>query len=134
MQIRIMVPSQPRDESDITIPPSPFGDNMYEVVIPQGIRPGQPFGLIANGQRVVVTCPPRTSHGQKIQFRLPIQMSKEDIQTIKLNYDKEGWMRCMTPDLTFVWVRQNSENDASKPLPKLSSDNVWKGGGGLAHV
>jgi hypothetical protein len=82
---------------------------MYEVVVPQGVRPGQPFALIANGQRVMVTCPQRAAPGQKIQFRLPIQLSSEEIQSIKLNYEKEGWSRCLTTELQFVWVRQDAK-------------------------
>ena len=27
---------------------------MFEVAVPEGVRPGQPFALIANGQRVMV--------------------------------------------------------------------------------
>jgi hypothetical protein len=33
---------------------SPFGNQMFEVNVPQGVRPGQAFALIANGQRVMV--------------------------------------------------------------------------------
>ena len=33
-------------------------NQMFEVTVPDGVRPGQPFALIANGQRVMVTCPP----------------------------------------------------------------------------
>jgi hypothetical protein len=75
MQVRIMVPSQPQRQAPQPSS-SPFGDTMYEVVVPQGVRPGQPFALIANGQRVMVTCPARAQPGQKIQFRLPIQVNK----------------------------------------------------------
>ena len=107
MQVRIMVPSQPQRQ-----PPSssssPFGDTMYEVVVPQGVRPGQPFALIANGQRVMVTCPQRAAPGQKIQFRLPIQMSDEEIKSITLNYERDGWTRCLTTDLEFKWIRQEA--------------------------
>jgi hypothetical protein len=29
----------------------------YEVVVPEGVRPGRPFALMAGGQRLMVTCP-----------------------------------------------------------------------------
>ena len=108
VQVRIMVPSQPQRQAP-TQSSSPFGDTMYEVVVPQGVRPGQPFALIANGQRVMVTCPQRAAPGQKIQFRLPIQMTSEEIQSIKLSYEKDGWTRCLTTDLNFQWLRQEGE-------------------------
>mmetsp|Transcript_100932 Transcript_100932/g.289737 ORF Transcript_100932/g.289737 Transcript_100932/m.289737 type:complete len:718 (-) Transcript_100932:887-3040(-) len=108
MQVRIMVPSQPQRQTQQQSS-SPFGDTMYEVVVPQGVRPGQPFALIANGQRVMVTCPPRAAPGQKIQFRLPIQMSTDEIKSIKLSYEKEGWTRCLNTDLQFLWVRQGGD-------------------------
>ena len=91
-----------------------FGDTMYEVVVPQGVRPGQPFALIANGQRVMVTCPQRAQPGQKIQFRLPIQMSDQEIQSIKLNYEKEGWTRCLTTDLQFKWIARRRAGARTK--------------------
>lgn len=115
MQVRIMVPSQPQRPAQQSSS-SPFGDTMYEVVVPQGVRPGQPFALIANGQRVMVTCPQRASPGQKIQFRLPIHMSSDEIQSIKLKYEKEGWTRCLTTELNFVWVRQDGKDPSSENL------------------
>jgi len=112
MQVRIMVPQTQRPTQQTSS--SPFGDTMYEVVVPTGVRPGQPFALIANGQRVMVTCPPRAQPGQKIQFRLPIQMSADEIKSIKLSYEKEGWTRCLSTDLKFNWVRQGKKADESK--------------------
>lgn len=35
---------------------------MFEVAVPEGVRPGQPFALIANGQRVMVIVPPNLEH------------------------------------------------------------------------
>jgi E3 ubiquitin-protein ligase NEDD4 len=126
MQVRIMVPSQPQRQAPQPSS-SPFGDTMYEVVVPQGVRPGQPFALIANGQRVMVTCPQRAAPGQKIQFRLPIQMSNEEIQSIKLNYEKEGWTRCLTTELQFVWLRQEKTDD-KKPAgePAHGADRITR--------
>eukprot|EP01036_Dinobryon_divergens_P010164 gene10164-13607_t len=56
---------------------------MFEVTVPEGVRPGQPFALIANGQRVMVTCPPNIRPGQKIRFQLPIQLSQQQLEAIK---------------------------------------------------
>jgi hypothetical protein len=47
-----------------------------------------------------------------------IQMSNEDIQSIKLNYEKEGWTRCLTPELNFVWLRQDGGTEG----PQSASD------------
>jgi hypothetical protein len=84
---------------------------MFEVNVPQGVRPGQAFALIANGQRVMVTCPANARPGQKIRFQLPIKLSSDEIQSIKLNYQKDGWMRCLSTDLSFHWVRSDGDND-----------------------
>jgi len=120
MQVRIMVPSQPQRQAP---PPSssPFGETMYEVVVPAGVRPGQPFALIANNQRVMVTCPPRASPGQKIQFRLPITMSAEEIQSIKLSYEKEGWTRCLSTDLKFHWIFETKKDEEGNEEPSNKS-------------
>jgi hypothetical protein len=81
---------------------------MFEVVVPDGVRPGQPFALIANGQRVMVTCPPNVRPGQKIRFQLPIQLSQQQLEAIRVSYDKDGWMRCLGQDLKFHWVFNKS--------------------------
>jgi len=44
----------------------------FEVQVPAGVMPGQPFALIANGQRVLVTCPSTAGPGQRIRFQLPV--------------------------------------------------------------
>lgn len=82
---------------------------MFEVTVPDGVRSGQPFALIANGQRVMVTCPPNVRPGQKIRFQLPIMLSQQQLEAIKVNYDKDGWMRCLGQDLKFHWVYSQSE-------------------------
>ncbi len=50
-----------------------------KVVIPYGVEPGQPFSLFANQQRVMVHCPSDARPGQKIRFRLPIQLSEDQV-------------------------------------------------------
>mmetsp|Transcript_9487 Transcript_9487/g.30302 ORF Transcript_9487/g.30302 Transcript_9487/m.30302 type:complete len:772 (+) Transcript_9487:444-2759(+) len=92
---------------------SPFGSQMFEVNVPQGVRPGQAFALIANGQRVMVTCPSNARQGMKIRFQLPIKLSSDEIQSIKLNYQKDGWIRSLSTDLTFHWVRSETATAAA---------------------
>jgi len=82
---------------------------MFEVTVPEGVKAGQPFALIANGQRVMVTCPPNVKPGQKIRFQLPIQLSQQQLEAIQVNYDKDGWMRCLGTDLKFHWVYNKSD-------------------------
>mmetsp|Transcript_13731 Transcript_13731/g.47142 ORF Transcript_13731/g.47142 Transcript_13731/m.47142 type:complete len:731 (-) Transcript_13731:113-2305(-) len=138
MQVRIMVPTSRRGAnsaagstqgtSSLSSPSantpsndtvrSPFGNQMFEVNVPQGVRPGQAFALIANGQRVMVTCPANARPGQKIRFQLPIKLSSDEIQSIKLNYQKDGWIRCLSTDLTFHWVRSEGEVDSEQEAKK----------------
>jgi len=101
---------------------SPFGNQMFEVNVPQGVRPGQAFALIANGQRVMVTCPANARPGQKIRFQLPIKLSSDEIQSIKLNYQKDGWIRCLSTDLSFRWVRSEQEDSHTQAS---SRDLLW---------
>lgn len=95
---------------------------MFEVNVPQGVRPGQAFALIANGQRVMVTCPANARPGQKIRFQLPIKLSSDEIQSIKLNYQKDGWIRCLSTDLSFHWVRSEQGDDDTQAS---SRDLLW---------
>jgi hypothetical protein len=44
----------------------------FMVTVPQGIRPGQQFAVMANGQRVTVTCPPSCSGGSRVYVRVPV--------------------------------------------------------------
>lgn len=91
----------PQQERTHTAAPN---HQMFEVTVPDGVKAGQPFALIANGQRVMVTCPPNVKPGQKIRFQLPIQLSAQQLDAIKVSYDKDGWMRCLGQDLKFHWV------------------------------
>lgn len=97
---------------------------MFEVTVPEGVRAGQPFALIANGQRVMVTCPPNVRPGQKIRFQLPIQLSQQQLEAIRLNYDKDGWMRCLGTDLKFHWAYNKTEgSDNARPAQKIAYDD-----------
>jgi len=43
---------------------------MFEVHVPQGVRPRQTFALTANGKRVEVKCPKNARPGEKMRFQL----------------------------------------------------------------
>ena len=51
----------------------------------------------------MVTCPPNVRPGQKIRFQLPIQLSQAQLETFKVNYDKDGWMRCLGQVSSMWW-------------------------------
>lgn len=87
---------------------------MFEVVVPQGASPGQPFALMAGGQRVLVTCPLTASPGQRIRFQLPMELSQpskgRQAPDVTLSYDKDGWTRSIrVGDMKFQWIRMDEE-------------------------
>jgi hypothetical protein len=102
MKVRIVPPTV--TEEPMAAPKT----QVFEVVVPAGVRPGQPFTLMANEQRVLVTCPPNVVPGQKIRFQLPVQ---HVVGNIKLSYEGSSWQRTVrVDDLKFQWVRvQNNE-------------------------
>lgn len=105
MKVRIVPPTQ-REE-----PMAAPKTQVFEVAVPAGVRANQPFTLMANGQRVLVTCPPNVAPGQKIRFQLPVQ---QVIGNIQLSYESEtgGWCRTIrVTDLKFQWVRVNGKSD-----------------------
>jgi len=105
---------------------------MFEVRVPAGVEPGQPFALSANGQRVLVTCPPNVQVGQKIRFNLPV--TQQMVQSIQLQYDNSnnkgsasGWYRTIrVSDLKFQWVRvtHHSNNDNKNDIQYDNSSNA----------
>mmetsp|Transcript_14870 Transcript_14870/g.19615 ORF Transcript_14870/g.19615 Transcript_14870/m.19615 type:complete len:762 (+) Transcript_14870:270-2555(+) len=101
MQIRITLPDSHRNNKAAQ---KPQMNQTFEVTVPPGVKPGQPFALIANGQRVMVNCPMDANPGQKIRFQLPMQLSADQLQSFKLHYNKDGWIRCVGTDLKFHWV------------------------------
>ena len=103
MNVRIVPPTQPEE------PMAAPKNQVFEVAVPAGVLPNQPFTLMANGQRVLVTCPPNVGPGQKIRFQLPVQ---QVIGNIQLSYESEsgGWVRTIrVTDLKFQWVRVNAQ-------------------------
>jgi hypothetical protein len=101
---------------------------VFEVVVPPGVRPNQPFTLMANGQRVLVTCPPNVIPGQKIRFQLPVPgvggsngngtgtNNSNNTPNIQLSYKDDagssGWCRTIrVTDMKFQWVRVDNKNN-----------------------
>ena len=137
MAVRIMPPTPPAETQQGVsldrVPPGPRGrgtrskpnkikppqdTQMFEVIVPKGVQPGQPFALLASGVRVLVTCPGNASSGQKIRFNLPTQLlMKKDTEMsnaakVKMSYDKDGWTRTVrVTDLRFQWVRLADNGD-----------------------
>jgi len=106
MTVRIVPPSQPSTEA------APVTQE-FEVVVPPGVRPHQPFTLMANGQRVLVTCPPNVGPGQKIRFRLPIHQAAAGIK-LSYNEGSAGWIRTIrVTDMKFQWVRVDQDKNDS---------------------
>ena len=109
MKVRIVPPTVSEDETSVQPKLQ-----VFEVTVPAGVRPNQPFTLMANGQRVLVTCPPNVVPGQTIRFQLPVQ---QVIGSIQLSYENStvsgGWCRTIrVTDLKFQWVRTtSSQND-----------------------
>lgn len=103
--------NRPKDRESTT--------QLFEVAVPKGVQPGAPFALLAGGVRVLVTCPPNAGPGQKIRFKLPLELTQrpkmEDtsaMNQIKLKYDKDGWTRTVrATDLKFQWVRMDDKGD-----------------------
>lgn len=122
MKVRIVPPAQ--HEEPMAAPTN----QVFEVAVPAGVRPNQPFTLMANGQRVLVTCPPNVSPGQRIRFQLPVQ---QIIGNIQLSYESEsgGWCRTIrATDLKFQWVRvkSRSEDEQAAPLDAMDTFDFAK--------
>ena len=102
-------PSPPPKKDDKT--------QLFEVEVPRGVLPGQPFALLAGGVRVLVTCPANASPGQRIRFKLPLALTQKpkvsnEAAAIKLSYDKDGWQRTIrVSDMKFQWVRVDNKGD-----------------------
>jgi hypothetical protein len=98
---------------------------LFEVEVPQGVQSGDPFPLLAGGVRVLVTCPSNAGPGRRIRFKLPRALTQQqagndslrlsppnEMQQIKLSYDKDGWTRTLTwPEYKFRWIRMDGKGD-----------------------
>lgn len=97
-------------------------NQVFEVTVPRGVRPNQPFTLMAGSQRVLVTCPSNATAGSRIRFHLPISVPDDDdneeshqkaeeekanVHRVSLNYStKDGWVRTFRlTDKKFTWCQ-----------------------------
>jgi len=121
MSVRI-VPPPPPETSDSpqpprTPPPKDESTQLFEVEVPPGVTAGQPFALLAGGVRVLVTCPSNAVPGQKIRFKLPLEITQKpkptnEMALVKLEYDKDGWQRTIRiSDMKFQWIRVDDKGD-----------------------
>jgi len=110
------------NSNNMSSPPLPIRDQdkttqLFEVEVPRGVLPGQPFALLAGGVRVLVTCPVNATSGQRIRFKLPLALTQKptisnEAAAIKLSYDKDGWQRTIrVSDMKFQWVRVDGRGD-----------------------
>jgi len=92
---------------------------MYEVVVPPGVRPNQSFSILANGQRVLVTCPPNVRPGMKVRFQLP-----------KLEGVNKPELLPSEPELNVIQVEKfltkGQEKRMDDLLTKLEKDTGWR--------
>ena len=97
---------------------------MFEVAVPEGVSPGQTFALLANGQRVMVTCPNNVGPGAKVRFQLPMQLSPDQLAAIRVDHaTKDGWIRCLGHDLKFHWVfNKTGTSEHEKEKHNISFD------------
>lgn len=136
MTVRIQVPPIPsgppagmQSATDINRPPELRNsvantprrtiNQAFEVTVPNGVRPNQPFSLIAGGQRVLVTCPANARPGTRIRFNLPVpvpdkgESGKKKTIDVSLKYDTEdGWTRSIrVTDMKFMWIRMDNAGE-----------------------
>jgi len=94
----------PREEPDAT--------QLFNVIVPLGVAPGQSFAFLAQGQKVLSTCPTDAVAGQKIQVRLPNHQLVGGLQLTYNSNRTDGWKRIIrSVDLKFQWVRLDGDNN-----------------------
>ena len=124
MNLRIQTPEQQQQQQQQSSLHSSGGANssttssstsmqMFEVIVPAGVMPGQSFSLLANGQRVLVTCPPNILPGQAVRFNLPIaDKSAPPIKQLEYEDIPDGWARTIrVSDMKIQWVKTKNDGD-----------------------
>lgn len=118
---------QPREQRPSRLSETSSGEDaeptqLFEVQVPEGVKPGRPFALLAGGVRVLVTCPVNASAGQRIRFKLPLALTQKrepssEAALIKLSYDKDGWTRTIrVSDMKFQWIRMDDKGDVDSSI------------------
>ena len=119
----------PTTTEESSRPPMPQFQQMYEVVVPAGVHPGQSFIILADGQRVLVTCPPNVRPGMTVRFELPRggrvgggdslghnDGTGGDVRPLEYESIKDGWARTLrVTDMKFVWARTNEDGGVVNP-------------------
>jgi hypothetical protein len=121
-RVTFQLPQQPEQQQPQQ-QPAP-NHQMFEVAVPEGVAPGQTFALLANGQRVMVTCPNNVGPGAKVRFQLPMQLSQDQLAAIRVDHaTKDGWIRCLGQDLKFHWVfNKTATSEQEKDSHKIAFD------------
>jgi len=73
---------------------------MFEVIVPGGVAPGQTFSLVAGGQRVTLICPQTAKSGGKVRFQLPIPKEGSDAKTRVTHPPSTETKHCEEPTLS----------------------------------
>eukprot|EP00592_Proboscia_alata_P014440 CAMPEP_0194393738 /NCGR_PEP_ID=MMETSP0174-20130528/123464_1 /TAXON_ID=216777 /ORGANISM="Proboscia alata, Strain PI-D3" /LENGTH=763 /DNA_ID=CAMNT_0039189457 /DNA_START=265 /DNA_END=2553 /DNA_ORIENTATION=- len=137
MKVRIMAP-KPRPDigraTDVTrgprqqqpARPRPEATTeMFEVVVPPGINAGQPFALMAGGQRVLVTCPPNAISGQKIDFSFLLHSGGQRVLvTCPPNAISGQKIRFQLP-IALTQPRVKKDGTTTQKPPELVYDDGW---------
>jgi E3 ubiquitin-protein ligase NEDD4 len=116
------------NSSSSSMPPM----QMFEVIVPSGVQPGQSFSLLANGQRVLVTCPPNIRPGQAVRFNLPIADKSQQMSASspakKLEYADipDGWARTIrVTDMKFQWTRHDGDKDSPVDTQSTTATTIF---------
>ena len=119
-------------------------NQMFEVIVPPGVRPNQPFSLMAGGQRVLVNCPLDARPGSRIRFQIPMSIPEDNnnnnsslisddddsnkntlMQGVALKYDtQDGWVRTVrVHDMKFTWIKVDENGDIITSQMSYDSNN-----------
>ena len=129
---------RPPTTEESSRPPMPQFQQMYEVVVPAGVHPGQSFTILADGQRVLVTCPPNVRPGMTVRFELPRggggggsdplgsnDGPGGDVTPLEYESIKDGWARTLrVTDMKFVWARMNEDGGVVNPNSENSQFDI----------
>jgi len=134
MNLRIQTPEQQQQQQQQQSMNSSGGMNssttssstsmqMFEVIVPAGVMPGQSFSLLANSQRVLVTCPPNIRPGQAVRFNLPIaDKSSPPIKQLEYEDIPDGWARTIrVTDMKIQWVKTKNDGDKDNSVDTQTS-------------
>jgi hypothetical protein len=82
---------------------------------------------MANGQRLMVTCPLNSRPGQTIRFKLPVSQQSEAKDSVgkTISYENEAWIRCLGADMKLHWA-PNDEAKAKAEQRKADSKSEAK--------